>query len=384
MMIVRSGWVAALFLVSAGASAEELELVTDVLPVAHAGEPYAVQLQAAGGLPPYTWSAAPLPAGLELRSDRIEGTPSSPDDHRGPTLVELAVHDRRGDEASWVVGLTVIDRPRLELVKPPGITECRVGAQVSIRAVAQGGTPPYAWRVDGTPAGVDCPADTGVAYSCWGWPLQSGEFHVLVRVADAGGETVEAQEDLECIDDPPEIGPAELLCANVGLPYEEQLLSDYSSVHFSVVAGALPPGITLESSGAFRGTVPGGARVHEVFRFRVRADHDRAGSSEREMAIQTAPASEACAGPDPERPGDGPGSGSAGSGGDGDPGGTSGSLASGARSGAPRGGCDCSSGSGGWAAALACAIGLRRRRGSHPVSAAPSTSERKSGSVPRQ
>jgi len=56
-----------------------LQITTDSLPDATMGVDYAVQLEASGGNPPYTWSilTGTLPAGLTLSSDGlISGTPT--------------------------------------------------------------------------------------------------------------------------------------------------------------------------------------------------------------------------------------------------------------------------------------------------------------------
>ena len=69
---------------------DPLHITTAALPNGVVGVAYSVQLQATGGIGPYTWSATGLPAGLTLTSDGLlSGTPSA----SGSGSVVLAVTD---------------------------------------------------------------------------------------------------------------------------------------------------------------------------------------------------------------------------------------------------------------------------------------------------
>ena len=64
-------------------SSRPFQIVTANLPLPDVGKPYAIQLRAVGGKPPYHWSiqTGALPAGLNLEPQRglISGTPQSND-----------------------------------------------------------------------------------------------------------------------------------------------------------------------------------------------------------------------------------------------------------------------------------------------------------------
>jgi hypothetical protein len=58
--------------------APELEVTTTSLPEAEVGVAYSATLTATGGLPPYTWTATGLPAGLSCSpAGVISGTPTA-------------------------------------------------------------------------------------------------------------------------------------------------------------------------------------------------------------------------------------------------------------------------------------------------------------------
>lgn len=57
--------------------APQLQIITGSLPGAVQGQAYSVQLNATGGVAPYSWSATGLPAGLTCSSTGlISGTPT--------------------------------------------------------------------------------------------------------------------------------------------------------------------------------------------------------------------------------------------------------------------------------------------------------------------
>lgn len=82
-----------------------LTITTTSLPAATSGTAYSTTLAASGGVPPYTWSAAPLPAGLTITASTgvISGTPTT----AGVTSVVLTVTDSTSKQASVTLSLTV-------------------------------------------------------------------------------------------------------------------------------------------------------------------------------------------------------------------------------------------------------------------------------------
>jgi Putative Ig domain len=78
---------------------------TQELRAGTVGEPYAATLFADGGVPPYRWSivAGALPDGLELRDNRISGTPTNP----GTFTFTARVTDKAGTSTEQALSITV-------------------------------------------------------------------------------------------------------------------------------------------------------------------------------------------------------------------------------------------------------------------------------------
>lgn len=76
----------------------------DPLPAGTLGHPYSVTLSASGGVAPYSYAAAPLPAGLSMVAGFISGTPSA----LGTTAVTASVTDSQTGtimnptKATWI------------------------------------------------------------------------------------------------------------------------------------------------------------------------------------------------------------------------------------------------------------------------------------------
>ncbi|MDQ1743108.1 MAG: hypothetical protein QOE23_1447, partial [Pseudonocardiales bacterium] len=138
-------------------------VTTTGLPTATAGAAYTTSLTANGGTPPYSWTAAGVPAGLVLSASGIlSGTPTTP----GVSTLTVMVTDSAGRSGSAALGLTVGVAPRPAgrvwawgannagqlgnsstveshvLVPVTGLT--------SVTAIASGRANGYALRSDGT------------------------------------------------------------------------------------------------------------------------------------------------------------------------------------------------------------------------------------------
>jgi hypothetical protein len=86
----------------------QLNVVTQTLPNATDGAGYAATLAAAGGTPPYSWSATGVPAGLTLdASGNLAGTPSV----SGSFSIRVTVTDSSFPQLTSTRGLTLLVNP---------------------------------------------------------------------------------------------------------------------------------------------------------------------------------------------------------------------------------------------------------------------------------
>jgi uncharacterized protein (TIGR03437 family) len=124
---------------------------TRKLPKAQAGVPYAYSLDVSGGVPPYSWSASSLPAGLSLSTDGlISGTPST----TGSYDVTFAVQD---SAVSANATLTLSVNPWIELVSPATFSAGWAAPQSMLTALGWQLSSGTAWATDSLPTVLaDC------------------------------------------------------------------------------------------------------------------------------------------------------------------------------------------------------------------------------------
>ncbi len=232
------------------------------LPAASIGVSYSHSLRAGGGSGGYSWSVVgSLPPGLRLSRDGLlSGVPLA----AGAYQFRLLVTDAAGLPAGVPCSLTV-NRPQFAVTScplPPGVA----GSEYDARAQAVGGEEPYLWSYAGTlPPGLAL-SPAGVFH---GTPQQAGAFDFVLRALDAAG-TATAQACLVRIDPPlPRIMSAcPLPPPQVGASYRFQFEAMGGVSPFQwFVAGDLPAGLTLDSSGVLSGV----ARLAGVSSFEIRA-----------------------------------------------------------------------------------------------------------------
>jgi len=248
---------------------ERLRILTEELPTISVGDPIHVDLQASGGVPPYSWTVTSgnLPSGLQLlENGMLLGTPTVPFDG----VLTVAVTDQPGDEAHVELPFVVTSKDALQVdVEPLSIS---LGAPLAgVTLAASGGMPPYEWstsrstraaddlvpeairRIGQPPPGLSLSVDGDVS----GSPAEAGSYEWVVTVQDARGDTAAATvEVVVAADRALVVGPRDLPGAEVGSEYAVVLEVDAAgSPVFSVAKGtALPNGMVLDPSGTLHGT----------------------------------------------------------------------------------------------------------------------------------
>jgi hypothetical protein len=154
-------------------------------------------LTATGGLPPYTWSASPLPAGLSLKFQTpetlVSGTPSP--GAAGTYNVSVTVTDSGTPKVTTnpIIYAIVINNPPPPVVSTapvfPGAT---VNQPFSYTFTATAGLPPYQnWTEKGAlPPGIAPFTSAGVLS---GTPTMTGSYPIMVTVDDSLGQMSAAQ-----------------------------------------------------------------------------------------------------------------------------------------------------------------------------------------------
>lgn len=156
-------------------------------------------LVATGGLPPYTWTASALPAGLQLSPDGlVTGVPSLPNGAgAGAYQVVVNVSDDNGAMASTNLAVTV----NAGDCKPLAIGDSSVaiskGVNFAFALSATGGKPPYKWKaIAGLPSGVTL-SDAGILQ---GTVTTVGKYMLVVEVTDADDVKVVANITIDVTD----------------------------------------------------------------------------------------------------------------------------------------------------------------------------------------
>lgn len=231
-------------------------VATTSLPGAVMGVSYSATLQAIGGKAPYTWSVATgaMPAGFAFSSNgNIAGTPTS----LGTSSFTVRVSDSSSPQLSAQLPLSITVNPVLSIsttLLPSGI----IGSAYKTKLKATGGVPPVTWSlVSGAlPGGLNL--DPGGTIS--GTPTINGTFNFAVSATDLS-TTPQVQQQALSITigqaTPVSITTTSLPNGTVNTAYSAtlQATGGIAPITWSIVSGALPAGLTLDTSfGVISGT----------------------------------------------------------------------------------------------------------------------------------
>jgi hypothetical protein len=213
------------------------------------------QINATGGVPPYTFAVPPNTnlGGLTLSATGLlSGTPTS----GGGISVPVILSDQ---QSSITKTFTQPVTATLQ-VTTGSLPNGTVGVSYGTAMRASGGQPPYAWSlVPGSgslPAGLSFDEQGGNIY---GTPTTAGTSTFSVQVTD-GQQTSQPQRLSITIAPVPTAvnvaSPSQLPPATVGTPYNQTLMASGGSGVYSwtLTAGLLPAGLSLAPTGAITGT----------------------------------------------------------------------------------------------------------------------------------
>ncbi len=251
---------------------------TSPLPSATAGAPFSKTFAAAGGTG-LTWSAAGLPAGLNMSAAGVlSGTPAA----AGSFSFTVTVRDTAGAIRSGVFVLPV--NPALTIGTASPLPAATALTPYSETLAATGGSGVYTWSATGLPGWLNLSA-AGVLT---GTPPATGNASFTIKVADSNGAAQSAVFALSVVAPPLVIATAQLAGAATGAAYNQQFsgTGGRPPLAWSVVAGALPPGVSLAAS---TGTLSGTPTTAGSFTFTVQLS-DSAGTAPttRQLTIAVA------------------------------------------------------------------------------------------------
>ena len=229
---------------------------TSPLPNATLQSAYNQALAATSGSPPYTWSlnvdGGPLPPGLSLSSGGvISGAPTATGTYN--FLVDLLDSQRQG--ASMRFALTVQQPPPLTITSSSPLPNGTATASYSYILNASGGAPPYNWGLTSgnLPPGLSLSSSGQIT----GTPSTAGTFQFGVFVSDNAKGNAQAQFSLTIQASKLTItsqSPAPSGAVGVSYSFSFAATGGSPPYNWSVIAGNLPPGLTLAPNGSLTGT----------------------------------------------------------------------------------------------------------------------------------
>lgn len=223
------------------------------------GSPGSITLQAAGGTPPYTWSATGMPPGLSIvaSSGLVTGTPTQ----AGSFTANVTVTDSGALSTTSPVTFSVVLTPLTVTTAtlPSGI----VGVAYTQFVNAQGGSQSgYTWTIQGSlPPGLVSGNPQGCNTTCGleisGTPTQGGAYTFTAQVTDSLNDT--ARQSLTIVINtatPPQITTTTLSLAIIGQPYAFTFTATGGAggYQWSIVGNGPDPGVQLSTTGLLSGS----------------------------------------------------------------------------------------------------------------------------------
>jgi hypothetical protein len=226
-------------------------VATTTLPKGTQNASYSQVLAVAGGTAPFSWSvtAGALPAGIALdpTTGALSGSPSA----AGSATFTVQVKDSSSVTGTRSLALAIA--PPLGIATASTLPRGTGQVAYSQSLAPSGGTPPYSWSVTSgsLPAGMNL-SPAGVLS---GTPAGAANATFTAQVTDAAGAVASSIFTL-VVAPTLVISASPLPPAEITAPYSASVTASGGTPPYSwsLVAGALPPPLTLAPGGAITGT----------------------------------------------------------------------------------------------------------------------------------
>jgi hypothetical protein len=277
-----------------GPSPGSLTITTSSLPDGAVNQGYSASLTGAGGTPPYTWSVSPaLPPNLALdpATGAISGTPTT----QGTTAHTFTLRDNSipAQTVQQTFNITIAPPAATLTITTTTLSNGTIGQPYSRPVQATGGTGAFTWTISAgrLPANLNLDPASGVIS---GTPTAAGTSSFTVRVADTAGQSDTQSlsitiNNLPPPPNPPNFTTTTLPPGTVGQPYNQpvQVTGGTGALTWSVIGGALPAGLNLNSA---NGTISGTPTAAGTSSFTLRVQDAGGLSDVQALSITINPA----------------------------------------------------------------------------------------------
>jgi uncharacterized protein (TIGR03437 family) len=218
-----------------------------------AGLGYARTLQAAGGLPPYTWtivSGAPPPGVTMNTAGMFSGTPTT----AGLYSFTVQVVDNSAVPNTAIASLHALINPPLTFQTTSPLPAGTVGVAYLFQGTGFGGTPPVSTLITGTlPPGLTLPAN---GFLLSGTPTTAGNYSFAIQANDSAGASASRMFIIAINQTLAIATTSPLPGGTASVAYSQTLSSTGGAapVIWSIAGGSLPSGLTLTGAGVLSGT----------------------------------------------------------------------------------------------------------------------------------
>ena len=275
-----------------GPTPSNLAITTTSLPEQTVNHSYSASVSGSGGAAPYTWSVSPaLPGNLSLdpTTGAITGTPTT----AATTTHTFTLRDSSAPSQTVEQLLNLTIEPALAITTT-SFPDASISSSYNepVETVGGIGALTFSIVLPGTgtlPQNLGLNPTTGIISGTPTAP--AGTFPFTVRVQDISGQ--QDTKDLSVrvtLTTPPQITTTSLPGGTAGQPYNERVRSTggIGQLAWSVSAGSLPPGLTLDpSSGTISGTPTRGGS----FTFTVKITDSVGQSDTQDLSINVTPLS---------------------------------------------------------------------------------------------